>query len=228
MTRTPTPLPEAVVQIDTLNVRSGPGTVYDVIGGVHRGDKLRVIGQANGCGWLKVIVSTKPQEWVAGEANYVTLNLPCISIPAALVPPTPTPLPRRLATGAFIRNSLRSGLGKLTIENGQTLDAVVVLTTLDKVPVVSVYARAGDSFTISEIEDGIYSLYFTIGEDWDGGSARFTRKTRYLRFEEPLTFTTTWIPGGRQYSVWRVTLHGVSGGTARTVTVDTEEFPKLR
>jgi hypothetical protein len=217
-----------VVKVDTLNVRGGPGTVYDVVGSAHQGDKLRVIGQANDCGWLKVVVATKPQEWVSGKSDYVSLNVPCAGIPTAPIPPTPTPLPRRLATGTLVWNSWRSGLGKLTIENGRTLDAVAVLTMLDRVPVVAVYVRGGDSFTISDIGDGTYHLYFTIGEDWDGGSARFTRQSRFLRFEDPLTFITTWVPWGRQYTVYQVTLHGVPSGTARTVPVDAGQFPDLQ
>ncbi len=99
-----------MVNVKTLNVRSGPGTIYDVRAGVHQGDELVVIGQAYGCDWLKVIIPQGTQGWVAGEPEYVTRNLPCDLIPAAPIPPTPTPVPMptrdpRPTVGILIRNN---------------------------------------------------------------------------------------------------------------------------
>lgn len=83
---------------------------------------------------------------------------------------------------------------------------------------MAVYIRSKDSYTIREIEDGTYTLYFALGEDWDICSERFTRKTTYSRFEKELNFV--------HYN-YRVTLHPVIGGTARTKPVGANEFPEL-
>ncbi|MCL5025258.1 MAG: hypothetical protein M1531_02015 [Chloroflexi bacterium] len=116
---------------------------------------------------------------------------------------TPTPaLNRHLATGTFLKDSTRNGLGELTVKNGRDLDAVAALTTLDDDTVVSAYIQAGDSFTIAGIRDGTYYLYFTSGEDWDDEVSRFTRKARLSRFEDTLTFQTTTTAQGRQYKTF--------------------------
>lgn len=146
----------------------------------------------------------------------------------ALVSPIQIEIPPPIATSIFVQDAGRpDGLGELTIVNGRDLDAVAVLTTLDRSPVSSVYVPAGDSSTVTGIRDGTYYLYFTLGEDWDG-AARFTKKARFFRFEDTLTFETTSIPGGWQHSTFRVTLHPVPEGTARTVPVDEEQFPDLK
>lgn len=82
--------PAVVVRTGSLNIRSGPGTNYAVIGAAQQGDSLLVIGQTGGCAWLKV---NRPagEGWVIGGAEYVTCNTPCSTVPAAAVPPTPVP-----------------------------------------------------------------------------------------------------------------------------------------
>ena len=84
--------PGAVVKTDSLNVRSGPGAAYAVIGSARKGDVLGVIGQFGQCAWLKVNLP-KGQGWVNGEAQYITLNATCAAIPVASAPPPPTPKP---------------------------------------------------------------------------------------------------------------------------------------
>ena len=54
---------------------------------------MEVIGQAYECDWLKVIIPQGTQGWVAGGPKYVIRNLSCDLIPAAPIPPTPTPVP---------------------------------------------------------------------------------------------------------------------------------------
>lgn len=228
-TSTATPLlPDATVATRALNVRSGPGTVYPVTAGVYQGEALEVTGQASDCGWLQVRTRQGVQGWVSGRADYVTLNLSCSQVAAVPIPPTPARPPRRLATGAFIKSLGRTGLGELTIENGQAHDAVAVLTNMALTPQVSVYVRADDSYTIIGIADGVYRLFFSQGSDWDSQANRFTRDPTYFRFEEPFKFTTTGILGSRQYTTWRVTLYSVPGGTADTTQIGPGQFPGLR
>ena len=54
-------------------------------------ETLDIIGQAYGCGWLKIRKSNGVEGWVSAEL--VDYQLPCSEIPAATIPPTPIPLP---------------------------------------------------------------------------------------------------------------------------------------
>jgi hypothetical protein len=135
------------------------------------------------------------------------------------------PAPQRPATGTWVQGAGGgSGLGKLTIDNGRDVDAVAVLASLAGTPLRAVYVRAGESFTLTSIGDGSYQLYFTVGEDWDLASGRFTRQPRYVRFEKNLDFQTS----GLTYTAIKVTLHPVPAGTARTQTVSPDDFPRLK
>jgi pSer/pThr/pTyr-binding forkhead associated (FHA) protein len=154
------------------------------------------------------------------------------STPRPTDTPTPTPtatatrLPRRLDTGTILKDKgIRDGLGQLTIDDSQGLDAVVVLATLQKETVFSVYIRGGDSYRVTSIRDGTFYIYVTQGEDWDKAAARFTRSVRYLRFEQTATFVTTAIKGGRQYTTLAITLYSVPGGTAILIPVSESDFP---
>lgn len=90
-TLTPTPRPGAVVDANSLNIRSGPDTVYSIVGSASKGDWLEIIGQAYGCGWLKIMTEKGVEGWVSAEL--VIYEMPCSDIPAATIPPTPIPLP---------------------------------------------------------------------------------------------------------------------------------------
>lgn len=98
--KTPTAVPtpttvaaQATVQVETLNVRSGPGTTFDRIASAKRGEKLTVLGQSNNCAWLQVRTSSNVQGWVAGGAQFVTLSATCntISPATAASPPAAEP-----------------------------------------------------------------------------------------------------------------------------------------
>jgi len=126
----------------------------------------------------------------------------------------------RLSTGSFLVRKLSGGSGKLTVENGLDLDAVAILSSPKepKDPLMAVYIQSNDSYTIRGIKGGTYILYFTLGEDWDSCSERFTTKTTYKRFEDEFNFV---------HYDYEVTLHPVVGGTAGTEPVGEDEFPGL-
>jgi len=85
-----TSAPDAVVIVDRLNVRSGPGTNYNRVGTTTNGEALVVTGQSGNCSWLLVETPTGVAGWVSGSSQYVTLNIPCAEIPAASAPPVPS------------------------------------------------------------------------------------------------------------------------------------------
>ena len=85
--------PKATVKSANLNVRSGPGSNYPVIGSARQGETMTVTGQTGDCAWLAVNTGSGKAGWVSGDANLVTQSAACSSIPEAPVPPPPAPAP---------------------------------------------------------------------------------------------------------------------------------------
>ncbi len=83
---TSTPLPYLTVSEDRVNVYDGPGEGYGVLGQVHQGYRLRVLGcskdrawyQTDHLGWLG---------WIAVQAT--TANINCQNLPKVEEPPMP-------------------------------------------------------------------------------------------------------------------------------------------
>ncbi|MFJ9419183.1 hypothetical protein ACIRPT_34260 [Streptomyces sp. NPDC101227] len=131
---------------------------------------------------------------------------------------------RRLGNGAFVRDGSRGGLGRLTINNGTGTDAVVTLTRGERTA-FSVYVRGGDNATVQSVNSGSYTVYFTTGEDWDGGKRSFTRECSFQKFDDTADFRTVRVAGGTQYTVLSFTLNKVIGGNATTSEVPPGQFP---
>jgi N-acetylmuramoyl-L-alanine amidase len=68
---------------ERLNVRSGPGTTYEVVASAKSGEKYSVTGQSGNCAWLRIASGGKALGWVSGNKAFVTLKGACSSIPAA-------------------------------------------------------------------------------------------------------------------------------------------------
>ena len=134
---------------------------------------------------------------------------------------------RSLPTGTELISGSRSGEGELTVENGLTWDALIILSKEEEPSKVirSVYIQANDSCTITSIPDGRFILYDSLGKDWDSEAAKFTIAEEYSRFEEILSYETNLKKGS--YTTYEVTLYPVAGGTAETQDVNETDFPKL-
>jgi hypothetical protein len=87
-TATPIP-PDAVVNVEALNLRSGPGVVYDILGKLKKGDSLKVTAKSPHGNWLKVTCPSGQEGWAA--AWLLEINLPVPEVSVAQAPPTPTP-----------------------------------------------------------------------------------------------------------------------------------------
>lgn len=91
--------PKAIVQVSTLNVRTGPGTTYDIQGQVHQEDVLSVIGEARNCAWLYITTPDGITGWVSGATGYIQLEGECADLSLAITPDaTPIPSPTFSAT----------------------------------------------------------------------------------------------------------------------------------
>jgi hypothetical protein len=135
----------------------------------------------------------------------------------------------RPSNGTVLFNKLRGGAGRLTIENGNDRDALVVLAKESDpaTPLLAVYVRADNSRTIKRIKDGTYVLLYSLGENWDSGSNAFTSNVDYRQTGTTLKFKTTRISGGYRYTIWTVTLHTVVGGGTPAIPIGEDDFPTL-
>lgn len=134
-TNTPTPLPTATpdgvfieVTVPVQNVRTGPGTNYDVIGQLDRGTRGRVIGANAGFTWV-VITFRGTNGWLSADLLDITGNpntVPIIPNPPTPTPPpaTPTPItPTPPPSPDLVVTSAQPG--RLTIGQPFTVNAVL-------------------------------------------------------------------------------------------------------
>jgi serine protease Do len=89
--------PLAVVEVDSLNIRSGPGTNYNRVGVASQGDALIVNGQIDSCDWLQITTVDGIEGWASGKEQYVTLDTRCTDIPEA---ERPAPPPASASSGS--------------------------------------------------------------------------------------------------------------------------------
>jgi uncharacterized protein YraI len=90
-----TPTPEAmVVSANGLNLRSGPGIIYNPpIGYLRNGDMLDIRGRIASNEWIQVVPIAEPGMlgWVSASPKYVHINMDLSNIPIVESPPTPLP-----------------------------------------------------------------------------------------------------------------------------------------
>lgn len=132
--------------------------------------------------------------------------------------------PKRPANGKFVHSSSRVGRGTMTIDNNGSEDTLVTLARGHK-PAISVYVREHKKFTVTGVNDGRYTTFFTSGTAWDPQAKAFGRQCSFQRFDDPMGFHTTRTATQIRWSTWKITLHKVVGGNAQTSEVDPDEFP---
>ncbi|WP_420645582.1 hypothetical protein [Candidatus Leptofilum sp.] len=126
--------PYVTILVD-LNIRSGPGVVYDRLGFFLKDSTAQVLGQDPTSGWWLVACPSDiaaPQCWVSGGSQY-TLGSNTNGVPVAAVPPTPTPVPTATATtqpaadtavigdlGSYIVYSDTDGIWRLPLDTIQS------------------------------------------------------------------------------------------------------------
>lgn len=97
---TPVPAPIAGqincrLLVPTLNVRSGPGLLYDIIDKVRSGEQpgtVAVDGRSVDSEWLTVVPGTVLDGWITASTNFITCDGNLASLPMVEAPaPPPTP-----------------------------------------------------------------------------------------------------------------------------------------
>lgn len=76
----------------TVNVRSGPGTIYPKIGDLKKGEQVQVVGASVDFAWF-VINFRQTVGWISSGPQFVKVFGDIRTLPIVQAPPTPTPLP---------------------------------------------------------------------------------------------------------------------------------------
>jgi hypothetical protein len=90
VTTSPSPSvrPELLVKAASVNVRSGPGAVYEVKATTAAGERWYPSAQAGNCAWFQIAGG-----WLTGDPALVQFTGRCEDVPQGLVPPTPVGSP---------------------------------------------------------------------------------------------------------------------------------------
>lgn len=84
------------VVVPALNVRSGPGLQYDIIGKVRADGEtatVNVTGRSADSEWLTVEPSVAQDGWINNSPSFITCTGDVASLPVVEAPPPPTPQP---------------------------------------------------------------------------------------------------------------------------------------
>jgi uncharacterized protein YgiM (DUF1202 family) len=118
---------EAVVNVESLSVRLGPGPQYPLLAYAVRGDKFTILGQVNNCAWLKVSTADGKTGWVG--ATYVTYELACGEIAQAEIPPMPTaPQAQSTKAGSGAGAGSCAATDSIVVKNGTNTGLYITLS----------------------------------------------------------------------------------------------------
>jgi len=119
-----------------------------------------------------------------------------------------------------------SASSQLKIINGTSLDAAVRLSSQEtSITTRFVYIRAGDQYTLENIESDTYILRFSSGHDWVPSCHDFL-DSNYSEFERALVFDDAVHDDGREsYSVMTATLNPVIFGNIRKRAISRNRQP---
>jgi SH3-like domain-containing protein len=81
-------IPQVTVNVESANLRSGPGTNYSIVGAAFQGEQLEVAASTSDRAWYLVTHPNPGSVWIA--ASVTTLNVANVTLSiAATIPPTP-------------------------------------------------------------------------------------------------------------------------------------------
>lgn len=90
-TDTPEPKAQVVVNNPRVNVRSGPGQTFDVLGQALQGERLDIVGRDPDNQWWQVCCFAGATGWLAAEVVSAEGPLDAVAVAAGLADPTVAP-----------------------------------------------------------------------------------------------------------------------------------------
>ena len=87
-----------------------------------------------------------------------------------------------------------------------------------------VYIAAGDDYLFDAIGPGQCSVLFALGTDWNGERGEFNYTTSAFEFYKRLDFEEHYTDDGVEWATFKLTLHPVVGGTAKTKRIPAKAF----
>jgi hypothetical protein len=173
--------------------------------------------------------------WIAVEAwspEAVSRRSPVVETsgedgPAPYRNPSPAGQPRYFSTGTILARSARTGLGRLSVENGTGRDAVVkIVDEARHQIIVAFYVQSGSTGVIDRIPDGTFQAIFALGSGWDPIRYGFSRDRAFSRFDKSLVFATEADERVYRFSELHLTLHKVVNGNTTITQIAEAEFSK--
>jgi hypothetical protein len=153
-----------------------------------------------------------PSTFVTSESKTIS-NLPSIISINQSLPSNP----------ALISQAINGG--GLTVSNGTGRDAYVkLIEPISRTLMAAFFVKSNSSFMQEQIPDGTYKVLFVLGNGWNAQTQTFTKNKSFSKFDKPLNFITVQMVGEIQYRVFKITLHPVPSGKARTSGVSQKEF----
>jgi hypothetical protein len=162
---------------------------------------------------------------LAGTQSPHISSAPATSQPQKIPnPPSIIPINRSLPSNPILISQTMNG-GALTVSSGTGRDAYVKLIEPNsRTLMAAFFVKSNSSFMQEQIPDGTYKVLFVLGNGWNAQTQAFTKNKSFAKFDKLLNFTTMQVSGGIQYKVFKITLHPVTGGKARTSGVSQREF----
>lgn len=155
----------------------------------------------SGCG------TSEKSTGAAGTTSAAKQGITTTSSKAA-APSTPLQN-RRAGNGEIVQQNGLVGSGTLDIDNGNSADVAVVVTTGNPSnPQATIYVQGNSKATLSGIA-GTYYVYLKSGKDWDQATLSFTRDKDFSKFDDPFDAD----------SAWEISLQPTVGGNASTSDV---------
>lgn len=100
-TPTEAPADPVIAANDGMNVRSGPGTTYPIVGALQAGELASAIAKTAAGDWWQVLLASGQEGWVFAQLVTPSGNVDSVAVAATIPTPppsTPTPIPEPTAT----------------------------------------------------------------------------------------------------------------------------------
>ncbi|MBI1882567.1 MAG: SH3 domain-containing protein [Chloroflexi bacterium] len=198
-TATSQPAPAQVTSTTNLNVRSGPGANYAIVGILQSGQTAPVTGLSYDRGWWQIKFAARPNGFGWVSTQYVTAqnveNVPLVQADSAPPAPTATPLPTATPAPVVITD------WRGEYYNNTALSGVPVLVRND----VGVNFNWGTGAPAANVPADNFSARWTRSQYFDGGTYRF-----HIVMDD----------GARLWVDDRLVIDAWSDGSAREVTGD--------